>query len=733
MQDINGARRESGKTLIDKLGRNAKIAAVAGKLSVAIQQPTSIIRAAAEINPWYLLRGFKAGKNAAAEMMKYSSLAWWKSNGNYDIGIGKSADEIFWGKTTRGDAVMEKISTSGGLIDPGKVDDWAWTRMWSAVKREISATRKELKPGSDEYFKAVAERFEYICDRTQVVDTVMHRSDMMRSKNDVTKMLTSFQSEPTKSYNMMARAIMNAGRNSGDRAAYGKLARVTTAYAASVAANAAIKAVYEAFRYRDDEEDETLNYIFKGEFAQDWTERFLMNTVSGLNPLENTPIVSTVYEMIPGDRIARYLGAEKYSDYLPSGDLAGHMGLEGISDLISSGADILQYLLDDNSGKRTWYGVWGSFAKSASDAFGLPFSGILANIETLGRIYDPEWLQTKSNMATTSAAFDKLYEAMVSGDKKAALSIRTEFAKGMYGNTPKSPQEIDQGISDKLAINDERILEAWKLRNVDAQYGKLAALYKEIQKDGFTDDMIKRAVNNAQSRYQDEYERLIEDEKPDEAKALLEKCAGYGMQLETEKAPKDLTKELDVSTYEYKDLHRAVRESSISDMAAVYEIMLEESEAEDPEQAVRNSISKEFREEYVGLVKGGKTQEAEELAKRLDVFGFDDEDRLEWVKEDYRENLKKAVEGGEMKEAEKLIETMKDEYEMTDESIASTIKSRFKQDYIDLVIAGKDKEADELAEKLQELGLKYADGNNRFKQANLNKWVLEWEREQEEE
>jgi hypothetical protein len=136
---------------------------------------------------------------------------------------------------------------------------------------------------------------------------------------------------------------------------------------------------------------------------------------------------------------------------------------------------------------------------------------------------------------------------------------------------------------------------------------------------------------------------------------------------------------------------------------------------------------------YIDLVRGGKTAEAEKLGRKLEVFGLDEEDRLDWVKDDYRKDLKEAVRGGNLDDAEELIETMKDEYEMDNESIADSLRSEFKQEYIDLVMAGKDREADALAEKLLELNLKSKKGENYFAQTKLNKWVTDWEKAQDEE
>ena len=42
-----------------------------------------------------------------------------------------------------------------------------------------------------------------IVDQTQVVDSVLHRSQIMRSQDKLVQMATAFMAEPTKSYNLL--------------------------------------------------------------------------------------------------------------------------------------------------------------------------------------------------------------------------------------------------------------------------------------------------------------------------------------------------------------------------------------------------------------------------------------------------------------------------------------------------------------------------------------------------
>ena len=727
VQDINGARRGGDNMQLNKLLGNYKKAAVMGKIRVAIQQPTSIVRAAAEINPWHLIKalrptkGLPKGKSigewlrsngTVEEMQKWSNLAWWKAHGNYDIGIGKGTDAILWGDTSIKDTVMEKIATQGGLVDPGKMDDLTWAHMWLAVKSEIKRKREDLEVGSDEYFRAVAERFEYVMDRTQVVDTVMHRSALMRGKDGLVKSLTSFMSEPTKSYNMLMRAVMEVGRHPKDGAAHKKLARTTLAYVASAAATAAMTALYDVFRYRDDEDD-VWTYL-QGRYWGNVWQQMLKAMISNVNPLSNIPIIADVYDMTVND-----------------GNAPTVMAFEGITDLISAMQTVNNYMNGNNSRKSTVYGVIKPVLTAVSSLYGLPLTGILTNVETIGRVFDPKWMQTKSEYATQGKAYEKLYEAIRDGNKEKAADIRRRLKEGLYGAAPKNPKEIDTGIAKYLALNDERIMKYWQMREKGNQYREMVALRKEIQKDGFTEEHVVQAGNRIESLLNNQYNEYLEDGMTGDAKELKEYAAKYDMVLE-EAAAKDMEEELDPKMFQYDHLFAAIRNGDLDDVEGVAGVMEMESEAEDPEEAIRNQVSGEFREEYIAAARGGSTAKVRDLDKKLDYFGIDAEDRAAWIKKDRYEDLGEALEAGKTGKADEYVEQLR-ESGVSDDDIASSVSSRFKETYIDLVVKGKDDEAEELAEMLRDLGLVTPKGKNKYRQDVLDDWVEAWYKAQGEE
>lgn len=92
---------------------------------------------------------------------------------------------------------------------PQKADEMTWTALWEAVKRETASKHGNLI-GSDAFMQKVAERFDEVVDYTQVYDSVLSRSEVMRSQSALAQMVTSFMAEPTTAYNMLLDSIATA-------------------------------------------------------------------------------------------------------------------------------------------------------------------------------------------------------------------------------------------------------------------------------------------------------------------------------------------------------------------------------------------------------------------------------------------------------------------------------------------------------------------------------------------
>ena len=286
LQDLNGGvTQDQRKTLRDRLISIFKKNAVAGSLSVALQQPLSYIRAAMMINPVYLAGALNPiyWKGSYREMMDYSGVAVIKNMGRFDMNFGQSAKDYITPETKSG--AYEKVSD---LLTkaPELMDRMTWTRMWSAVKMEQHAKHKGMDVKSDAFLQLVADRFNEVMRRTQVYDSILVKSSNMRSTNPLMKIATSFMAEPTLSINVLADAIRPA--NLKQKGGIENLAKAGATFILSAVCQAAVKAAMGSGRSPDKKKT--------------WLENFLnklqTSLMSEINPLGLIPGYSDIIEAL---------------------------------------------------------------------------------------------------------------------------------------------------------------------------------------------------------------------------------------------------------------------------------------------------------------------------------------------------------------------------------------------------------------------------------------------------
>ena len=297
-KDVSGGVVAQERTGVNKWLSKFKKNAVAANMSVVIQQPSAIMRAMNMVSPKYFIKPANALKEAA-EMEKYSGVALIKSMGRFDTGTGFTGEEWLTGslkaetKLKQASAKMDEVTGWGAE----QADRITWGTMWAAIKREISATT-QLQEGTQEYFDAVARRFNDVMNHTQVYDSILVKSDIMRGKSTMDKMVTAFMAEPTVSYNMLQFAIQNlgktdaAGRHIGRKAAV----RAVAAFAANTLFNAMLKSLVSMGR-RWGEEDRTILEKYLAELSENFT--------GDMNPLSMVPVARDIVSIWQGYDVER--------------------------------------------------------------------------------------------------------------------------------------------------------------------------------------------------------------------------------------------------------------------------------------------------------------------------------------------------------------------------------------------------------------------------------------------
>lgn len=428
LKDLNGVKESGarGEAFADKMISNYKRAAVAANLRVALLQPTAYVRAAAVLDYKYLAKAFgdRTGtRQATAEMLEHSGIALWKDMGFFDTDVGRSIRDQIKGKGSKLEDLVDKSMAAAELGD--KI---TWARLWRACKLEV---REKQGLSGDELMKATAQRFRDVIYQTQVIDSTMTRSNIMRSSSTFSKMFTSFLSEPTVSYNLImegTRQILKDKKAMGLKTAIGRnwkaAGRAYQAYVVSALAAAVVESLADALR--DDDDDtlwEKLWNAFGGLHG---------NLASDLNPLNKLPYMRDVFSALDG-----------YDN--------GRMDTEGLANA-KKAYDILMesYRLatgqQDKATSTTYYGNMTTYGKvyqtfrAVSMLSGLPLSAATREvITTWNNTVGSVWPGLKRKTYESK----KLREAYNCYAKPAGISYDTLSTAMEYVATLESDKDAE--------------------------------------------------------------------------------------------------------------------------------------------------------------------------------------------------------------------------------------------------------------------------------------------------
>ena len=472
MIDLNGTS-SSEKNFVAGLTRNMKSAAVGANLRTAIQQPTAYVRAAAEISPKYLVQGLKLQvSDAEWELCKqYAPIAQWKDWGYFDINTGRSMKSILMGPGS----LKEKLVEDSMWL-AGKGDEVAWKRLWMACQEETQDLHPELKKGSEEYYNQCGKRFSELIDKTQVVDSVLHRSKLMKSKDGLKQMYTSFMSEPTKTYNMLYRAIGDVAVKP-TKETKAKLGRVLAVYVANATATSLAAAVVDAMR--NDGEDK--------KFLEKYEDALAENLSDNLDPVGILPVIKDIESIFSGYSVERTdLSAFQELYYAVS---KWQSKLSGESDL-------------------TYPALLIDTAKPISTLTGMPVGNALKDLKALTNtiiqsIGSPDLnylknrfyrdIKNEDNVANYVALAMKQY---ADGNDKLGDQIIQDLKDTQI-------DKIDERIKNKyvkILKEDERVQQAAGAR-LSGDYATYERLVGDLEKAGYDSEYIQKAivgVGNAQ-------------------------------------------------------------------------------------------------------------------------------------------------------------------------------------------------------------------------------------------
>lgn len=285
MADLNNqvqTRTEGFARFVNKSLASYKKATIGFNARVALQQPTAIMRAFILMNPKYFVNGSLNVKKNLQNMKAHCQTARWKSWGFSQVDMARDIDQIMMNSEwSRMDVLTMQIY--------GALDNVTWSYIWAAVRKETEAKHPDVPVDSEEFYRICNERAAEVFDKTQVVDSVFNRSQIMRNTDTMSKMLTSFMAEPTRTYNMMrtefamAKDLWNEGEKGKAIAKMNRACSVFMLNAAAVSAAAAIADVLRGRTPGDDDEDDS------------FLANFLANFWDNVNPANMLPVMKDIW------------------------------------------------------------------------------------------------------------------------------------------------------------------------------------------------------------------------------------------------------------------------------------------------------------------------------------------------------------------------------------------------------------------------------------------------------
>ena len=600
LKDLNGVG-SGERELTSNLLRNAKSAAVGWNLRTAIQQPTAYFRAAAEIDPKYLAQGLKLMVSDAEwdQVKDYSPIAWWKDQGFFDINTGRSMKSILIGA----DTVREKMINKS-MDWAGKGDELAWKRLWLATKAETAARHPELTVDSEEFLKKSGERFSEIIDKTQVVDSVFHRSWAMRE--NWTKFYTAFMSEPIKSYNMLYRAAMDVADSKEINGKAGKtektkFARVAAAYAVTGAITALEASIMDVVRDNDDDKGIIEKYL----------SALGGNIADNLNVLNLIPIAKDVVSMFGGNSAAR-------------------MDMQGLQYLVYACNEMKKFVEGDS--KYTTTGIMYKWISPLARMTGIPIANLLRDT---GSVVDTALDITGVNAGDywkTKRIYDMSSSDNVTMYTKKALKAYREGKKELGDRilsdlieAGQSDKTVNSGVKRGLK-NDPVIQEAaeammnWDLETYEEKI-------REVADRGIDKELIVKAIDT-----------VINEKKKDTGKKENEE--------NTEKdtsEPEEKEEKKETPLYETLDANDALNAGEYDKANKILDKVVESKVADGKTKkeaisSVKSSFSSKYRKRYIAAGADERAKIEIDL-ERLRVGGkriFSSEDFARW-----RKNAKK--------------------------------------------------------------------------------------------
>ena len=700
MKDMNGGvAQDQRRTLRDKALTMFKKNAVAGSLSVALQQPLSYIRAAMIISPKYLAQALSPvyWKGSYNEMMEHSGVAVIKNMGRFDMNFGQSAKDFITPETRTN--LYEKVSDALTAA-PEMMDRMTWTRMWSAVKAEQAALHPEMDVKSDQFLDMAGRRFNQVMRETQVYDSILVKSSNMRSQNFGMKLITSFMAEPTLSLNVLADAV---GRvRAGDKGAVTHMAKAGATFLLSAIMQAVVKGLMGSGRTPDDKKTWLENFLNKLQY----------NLMNEANPISMIPGYSDLIEVLKtGELKDDAMGAiGKLTSIVQTIQKAAQGNGKGwYRDIEDTAGQLAQLftnipaknLMRDARAIRNWI-VGDTYANRPTNRSIIRYQAE-ANLFTADNLLGTlnTWLGDAGFKTSNKAYYSRMYEAEKSGNQSEADSIREYLTLGKgvkedaIDNQLKTLTKTDPNLSHSEKIK--------KLRDMGAEDGTIASWIKKEYTEGkltkdeaitlYTEANPKVTTNDAYFKLeQADWEAETGNDVGETDYFRLNDALANGNAADVQKAIKELN--------EHGYNEKKITEHVVSEIAKAYK-----------EGRKTKKETKEALEKHAGMTD-------EDIYWKLDRIDYQKETKLDEPPSGNYYRLTDAVNANKAEQIQAAVKELL-AHGVTKEKIKGKL-SDWKSEYLAADSSGKIRIRDAITKAYKAAGYTSADA-----QSTIDGWMKE--------
>ena len=553
MRDIAGGMRPADRTRAGKTLSLFKKGAVSASASVAIQQHSAIMRAMALISPKYFVDAPKNPMKSWRELTEYSGVARVKEMGRFDTMTGRSSTEWLTSDVKDESAWKRAADFADNLAGwaPEKADQVTWGKLWETVKKEQEAAGVDIT--TKEGLQKCGERFDEVADATQVYDSVLSKSEIMRGNSIADKMITAFMAEPTLSFNLLADAIMHMG----DTTYQGRVTvkRAAAAYTANVILNAMLKALITGFR-KDDDNEKTAVERYVAEVAE--------NIMSDMNPLTLIPWVRDAVNIFQGYDVERtdmsvvsdlYDGIKTLMDENKSLEQKVEKGLGSVAAIF--GVPLRNIARD----ARTLMNLFSSRPISETDASAIRY-GVLEGIPGMPGIFTPyesknaAYYQRMANayFADDAAEYENLRRYMTTRKGATENAVSTGARNAVKGMLLAGKIDEDQALQYLMDMDEKSASDAyWMIQEWMGgdDYSKYDDFYEAVNTgkglqaaiQSYTENGVekKTLASRITAEYKEEYIRLYKADKRKFAELQARLLTAYAaLGYDREKKKKDM-------------------------------------------------------------------------------------------------------------------------------------------------------------------------------------------------